>query len=110
MMMLICYIEARRDHQYLNVDEPAVLELISRGYIFPLINKDQFGRTVIMFRNEAFSFYKYGNLGTDLFRSIVMTFEFLLNQDESNQKNGFVYIVDFKESCLSEVMKVRFPK
>lgn len=107
---IINYIKARRDHplcyQNLNIDDTAVLELIRRGYIFPLMEKDSGGHTVIMFRNEAFSYYKYGNLGTDLFRAIVMTFEHLLC-DEDNQKKGFVYIVDFKGSCLSEVMKVR---
>lgn len=107
--MLISYIKARRDHPNcygnLDIENEAILGLISRGYIFPFSKKDQHGRTVIMFRNEAFSYYKYGNYGTDLFRSIVMTFEYLL-LDEVNQKKGFVYVVDFKNSCLSEVMKV----
>lgn len=106
---LINYIKARRDHpccyQNLDIDDKAVLDLIGRGYIFPLAQKTSDGRTVIMFRNEAFSYYKYGNLGTDLFRAIVMTFEHLLCE-EDNQRKGFVYIVDFAGSCLSEVMKV----
>ena len=44
----------------------------------------------------------YGHRPSDLFRSIMMTFETLLD-DADNQKNGFVYVFDQEHVCLTQV-------
>lgn len=48
---------------------------------------------------------KHGHKPTDLFRAIMMTFEVLLD-DEQNQRNGFVYVFDDDQVCLSDVTYV----
>lgn len=88
-------------YKNLIVKDPGVYDLMSRGYMFPLYERDQLGRTVIFGRGAMFK-QKYGHRPTDLFRSIIMTLETLLD-DEENQKNGFVYIFDQEGVCLSDV-------
>ena len=99
------YFKVREMYPYcyksLDVMDPTVYDLMSRGYIFPLYEKDQLGRTVIFVRGAVFK-QKYGHQPTDLFRSIIMTLETLLD-DEENQKKGFVYIFDQEGVCLSDV-------
>lgn len=88
-------------YKRLDVLDPAIYDLMSRGYLFPLWERDTLGRTVIFGRGAMFN-QKYGHRPTDLFRSIMMTVETLLD-DEDNQRNGFVYIFDQEGVCLSEV-------
>ena len=88
-------------YKRLDVLDPAIYDLMSRGYLFPLWERDSLGRTVIFGRGAMFN-QKYGHRPTDLFRSIMMTVETLLD-DEENQRNGFVYIFDQEGVCLSEV-------
>lgn len=99
------YVKTRELHptcyRNLDINEAQVFDLISRGYVFPLPEKDYQGRTVIFVRNGAFG-QRFGHRATDLYRSLVMTLETLLC-DESNQKNGLVYVVDFEGQYLSDV-------
>lgn len=88
-------------YKQLDVMDPAIYDLMSRGYLFPLWERDALGRTVIFGRGAMFN-QKYGHRPTDLFRSIMMTVETLLD-DEENQRRGFVYIFDQEGVCLSEV-------
>ncbi|XP_053201711.1 alpha-tocopherol transfer protein-like [Panonychus citri] len=99
------YLKVRNVHPYcyknLNIRDTSLYDLMKRGYIFPLFERDDRGRTVIFGRCAMFN-QKFGHLPTDLFRSIIITFEILLD-NEDNQKNGFVYIFDQEGVCLSEV-------
>lgn len=69
--------------------------------MFPLLERDAFGRTVVFGRCAMFN-QKYGHKPTDLYRVIMMTIEVLLD-DEQNQRNGLVYIWDQDQVCLSDV-------
>lgn len=102
------YIKVRQSypHCYQNLDikDASLHDLLKRGYLFPLLERDDKGRTVIFGRCAMFN-QKYGHKPTDLFRAIMMTFEVLLD-DEQNQRNGFVYVFDDDQVCLSDVTYV----
>lgn len=103
--VFIKYLKVREIHPYcyknLDVTDNGVLDLMKRGYMFPLYERDNDGRTVIFCKGSTFN-QKHGHKPTDLFRSIIMTFETLLD-DGNNQLNGFTYIFDQSDVCLSEV-------
>ena len=103
--VFIKYLKVRELHPHcyksLDVRDPGVLDLMSRGYMFPLYERDKQGRMVIFCKGSTFN-QKHGHKPTDLFRSIIMTFETLLD-DQDNQSNGFTYIFDQSGVCLSEV-------
>ncbi|RWS23703.1 clavesin-1-like protein [Leptotrombidium deliense] len=88
-------------YQNLDINDCNVVDLFRRGYLFPLLERDPKGRTVIFVRSAIFN-QKYGHKPTDLFRAITMTFEVLLD-DELCQTNGFVYVFDQQNVCLSQV-------
>lgn len=96
-------IKATHPHCYRNLDikEPTVFDLMSKGYLFPLEEKDPEGRVVLFGRSAMFS-QKSGHKPSDLFRSIIMSYETLL-EDPEVQKKGFVYIFDQEGVQLSEV-------
>lgn len=91
-------------YKHLDVDEHFVHDLFLRGYVFPLPERDAHGRTIVFIRNGAFG-QRFGHRGTDLYRSLVMTLETLL-LDDDNQKKGLVYVVDFEGQSLSDVAYV----
>ena len=88
-------------YKRLDVLDPGISDLMGRGYLFPLWERDSLGRTVIFGRGAMFN-QKFGHRPSDLFRAVMMTVETLLDDDE-NQRNGFVYIFDQEGVCLSEV-------
>lgn len=99
------YLKVRDAYPYcyknLDICDESVYDLMTRGYMFPLLERDQHGRTVIFGRCAIFT-KKCGHRPTDLFRAIAMTLETLLD-NEDNQRNGFVYIFDQNGVSLSEV-------
>ena len=80
--------------EYVQTSETAISDLVDKGYIFVLPERDQHGRRVIFSQAAAFDSSK--DTVSDLMRTHVMTFEALLN-DEENQVRGFTYIFDEKD-------------
>jgi len=91
-------------YKQLDVREHLIHDLFERGYVFPLFDKDEHGRTIVFIRNGAFG-QRFGHRSTDLYRCLVMTLECLLI-DEDNQRRGLVYVVDFEGQLLSDVAYV----
>merc|ERR1712222_56431 len=91
------YLTMRVQHptwfQNLDCRDQAISDLVDKGYIFVLPERDQHGRRVIFSQAAAFDSSRY--TVSDLMRTHVMTFETLLN-DEENQVRGFTYIFDEK--------------
>merc|ERR1712127_239069 len=86
--------------QNLDCQDPALADLVSRGYIFVLPERDQHGRRVIFSRAAAFDPSKYTT--SDMMRARVMTFETLLANEE-NQVRGFTYVFDEKAVSWSHL-------
>jgi len=86
--------------QNLDCRDTALSDLVDKGYIFVLPDRDQHGRRVIFSQAAAFDSSKY--TVSDLMRAHVMTFETLLN-DEENQVRGFTYIFDEKDVSWSHI-------
>merc|ERR1712079_290395 len=86
--------------QNLDCRDTALSDLVDKGYIFVLPERDQHGRRVIFSQAAAFDSSKY--TVSDLMRAHVMTFETLLN-DEENQVRGFTYIFDEKDVSWSHL-------
>ena len=85
---------------YCDCQDTALSDLVDKGYIFVLPDRDQHGRRVIFSQAAAFDSSKY--TVSDLMRAHVMTFETLLN-DEENQVRGFTYIFDEKDVSWSHI-------
>lgn len=98
------YLTMRVQHptwfQNLDCRDQAISDLVDKGYIFVLPERDQYGRRVIFSQAAAFDSSKY--TVSDLMRTHVMTFETLLN-DEENQVRGFTYIFDEKDVSWSHI-------
>jgi len=86
--------------QNLDCKDPSLADLVDKGYIFVLPDRDQHGRRVIFSRAAAFDPTKYTT--SDMMRAHVMTFETLLN-DEENQVRGFTYVFDEKAVSWSHL-------
>jgi len=86
--------------QNLDCQDPALSDLVAKGYIFVLPERDQHGRRVIFSRAAAFDPSLYST--SDMMRAHVMTFETLLN-DEENQVRGFTYVFDEKSVSWSHL-------
>merc|ERR1712025_1282952 len=86
--------------QNLDCKDPALADLVDKGYIFVLPDRDQHGRRVIFSQAAAFDPSKYTT--SDMMRAHVMTFETLLN-DEENQVRGFTYVFDEKSVSWSHL-------
>lgn len=82
------------------LQDPALADLVDKGYIFVLPDRDQHGRRVIFSQAAAFDPSKYTT--SDMMRAHVMTFETLLN-DEENQVRGFTYVFDEKSVSWSHL-------
>jgi len=98
------YLTMRVQHptwfQNLDCRDQAISDLVDKGYIFVLPERDQHGRRVIFSQAAAFDSSRY--TVSDLMRTHVMTFETLLN-DEENQVRGFTYIFDEKDVSWSHI-------
>jgi len=77
--------------QNLDCRDQALSDLVDRGYIYVLPDRDRHGRRVIFSQAAAFDPSKYST--SDMMRAHVMTFETLLS-DEENQVRGFTYVFD----------------
>lgn len=72
------------------VEEPVDI-LLSKGFCFPLLEKDAVKRTVVFYKFDAADMSVDPNM---VFRSMVLTWEILLHSEE-NQIRGFSVIIDF---------------
>ncbi|XP_064455767.1 clavesin-2-like [Ornithodoros turicata] len=74
-----------------DINDPPLRDILSKGYFFPLFEKDTDGRTVVFGLAGALN----ANIhkAVDIYRAFSMSFEALL-EDEENQKNGVTYIMD----------------
>ncbi|KAH0535828.1 clavesin-2-like [Cotesia glomerata] len=111
--MLKRYLQARQLSsdwfQNLDIDDPAVEAIIDSGYIFPLPEKDQHGRRVIMSCIGQFDPNKY--TGSQMMRAQTLAFEAVIG-DEENQVRGYTYVYDFSGLTMSHlsllsVMEIR---
>jgi len=80
----------------LDCKDPALSELVDCGYILVLPGRDSHGRRVVFSQAGAMDPARFSV--SDIMRSLIMTFETLL-EDEENQVRGFTYIFD--EKCVS---------
>merc|ERR1712061_271859 len=79
--------------QNLDCRDPSLKDLVDSGYIFVLPGRDSLGRRVIFSQAGAMDPARFTS--SDILRSLIMTFETLL-VDEENQVRGFTYIFDEK--------------
>lgn len=76
----------------LDLEEANVADLLNRGFIYCLPNKDSMGRTVALIRIQAIDLKKHKL--DDLIRLVSIVAEVTSN-DEENQVLGFVIIADY---------------
>ncbi|CAD6239905.1 GSCOCG00002413001-RA-CDS [Cotesia congregata] len=102
--MLKRYLQARQLSsdwfQNLDIDDPAVEAIIDSGFIFPLPEKDQYGRRVIMSCIGQFDPHKY--TGSQMMRAQTLAFEAVIG-DEENQVRGYTYVYDFSGLTMSHL-------
>lgn len=75
----------------LDMDDPAIYELLEQGYIVPLPQRDDFGRQVILTCAGRFDPYKYTSVHMARAHSLVVE---CLMDDEENQIRGYSYCND----------------
>lgn len=92
--------------QNLDYKRPILLELVNKGFIFTLPERDALGRRIIMYRAKMFDLSKNNNV--DLMNTIMLSYETVL-EDEHNQINGIVHIVDCS-NCGLEFLTLFTPK
>jgi len=107
---LVQYLTMRQEHSKwfhnLSLSDPIVEDLINRGVVFALPQRDRNGRRVI--------FTIGGNIDPnrhkteDVMRAIMVCLESLL-EDEENQVLGFSYILDESGVSLSHISKLWRP-
>ncbi|CAL1271800.1 unnamed protein product [Larinioides sclopetarius] len=76
-------------YQKLDIHKPSLRDLISRGYVFPLPERDKDGRIVLFCIAKALDTTRHKQ--ADVFKSFLLTFEVLM-ECELNQKRGINYI------------------
>jgi len=86
--------------QNLDCKDTALTELVDRGYIIVLPNRDRHGRRIIF--SQAGTMDPNRFTASDIMRAHIMTFETLL-EDEENQIRGFTYIFDEKSVSWSHL-------
>lgn len=92
--------------QNLDYKRPVLLELINKGLVFALPNRDALGRRILMYNGKALDMSKNTNI--ELLNSIMMAYETIL-EDELNQIKGIVHIVDCS-NCGFELLTLFTPK
>ncbi|KAG8186596.1 hypothetical protein JTE90_019918 [Oedothorax gibbosus] len=76
-------------YQKLDIRKPSLRDLISRGYVFPLPERDKHGRVVLFCIAGALDSTRHKQ--SDIFKSFLLAFEVLM-ECELNQKRGISYI------------------
>lgn len=103
-LVLEKYLTMRCSHpkwfQNLDIQDPLLAELIHKGYIFVLPEKDSEGRRVVFSVARNLDPTRHSN--SDAMRAHILTFEALL-QEEENQIRGFTYIFDCSGLTLSHL-------
>ncbi|XP_026462070.1 clavesin-2 isoform X2 [Ctenocephalides felis] len=93
--MLERYLSVRQLHpdwfQNLDIDDPALDDIITSGYIVPLPQRDRHGRQIILSRAGHFDPYKYTS--AQMARAHSLVCEALLDEEQS-QVAGYSYIND----------------
>lgn len=93
--MLEKYMVMRAQHpqwfQQLDIRQPALADLVARGYLFALPERDAMGRRVVF--SVASALDPQRHTSSDAMRAHIMTFEALLEEEET-QLRGFTYIFD----------------
>jgi len=74
-----------------DINDSGLRDILSRGYLFPLFEKDPEGRTIVFGLAGALDTSRHKPV--DIYRAFSLTFEALL-EDENNQRKGFTYILD----------------
>ncbi|XP_022693175.1 clavesin-2-like isoform X1 [Varroa jacobsoni] len=74
-----------------DLSDKGLRDILSRGYLFPLMEKDPEGRTIVFGLAGALDTSRHKP--NDIYRAFSLTFEALL-EDEVNQRKGFTYILD----------------
>lgn len=92
--------------QNLDYKRPIILDLVNKGFIFTLPERDALGRTIIMYRPSMFDLSKNNNV--DLMNYMMLSYETVL-EDEHNQINGIVHIIDCS-NCGFEILTLLTPK
>ncbi|KFM80822.1 Clavesin-1, partial [Stegodyphus mimosarum] len=90
-------------YQKLDIQNPGIRDLISRGYVFPLPQRDKHGRTVLFCIAGALDATKHKQ--SDVFKSFLLTFEALM-ECELNQKRGISYIFTQEGYQISHALLV----
>lgn len=78
-------------------EEPNVLDLLNRGMLIPLPQRDAQGRRVLLIQPRVFDAQKH--TFRDLIRLFTITTD-ILTEDEENQIHGFVYLIDAAGTSL----------
>lgn len=81
----------------ISLDEPNVMDLMDRGFLFPLPKKDKLGRKVLVAQPRVFDFDKHTL--RDLIRIVTLTTD-TLSEDEENQVRGYTYLIDAAGASL----------
>ena len=85
------------------VQDQALSDLVDRGYIYVLPDRDRHGRRVIFSQAAAFDPSKYST--SDMMRAHVMTFETLLSDEE----NQVVYkILNIMDLGMTDIFSPRY--
>ena len=77
--------------QKLDINDPALEEIIDSGYLFPLPDRDEHGRRIIFSCASRFNASKFSS--AQMARTHAMVVESLLDEQES-QVAGYLYITD----------------
>jgi len=102
--VLLKYLKMRQQEPHyfhrLDIRDPAIDDLVSRGYMFVLPERDTLGRRVVISRGARVDPSRH--TPDQVIRTNLMTFETLL-EDEENQVRGFTYLFDQKGIGFSHV-------
>lgn len=86
--------------QKLNIDDPALKEIIDAGYIFPLPERDEQGRRILFSCISRLDASKFKS--TEAVRAQAMVIESLLDEEES-QVAGYISIYDGAGVTMSHI-------
>lgn len=102
--VLMKYLNMRQKEPHyfhrLDIHDPAINDLVTRGYMFVLPERDSCGRRVVVSRGSRVDPSRH--TPEQVIRTNLMTFETLL-EDEETQVRGFTYLYDQKSIGFSHV-------
>lgn len=102
--MLERYLTMRAKHpqwfQNLDIQDPTLTDLVSRGYVFALPSRDRHGRRIVF--SCAGSLDPKIHSSSEAMRAHIITLEALLEEDGGEHK-GFTYIFDCSDMKLSHL-------